>query len=233
MFRPMINRVKASDMAGSVTAILATVAATAVLLTSPGPAHAQSGARARTAGSPAATGVVAPRPAAAPGHEPRVRAGRSLTGTRTALGARPNVAHAPNVGGPGPILPHLPGPFTRIRVGGKIFYYCLGTFYTHHSAGYSIAESPVGAVVRSLPAGHETIELGNRTLFYHDGVFYEEGRRRGEYVVVAAPVGAVVGHLPRDAAEVRIGDQIYYVARRVYYLPVRRGGTLAYVVTRP
>lgn len=229
----MINRVEAYDMAGSAAAVLATIAATVVLLASPEPAHGQSGARARPAGSPAATGVVAPRPTAAPGHEPRVRAGRSLTGTRTALGARPNVDHAPNVGGPGPILPQLPGPFTRIRVGGKLFYYCLGTFYTRHSAGYAIAESPVGAVVRSLPAGHETIELGNRTLFYHDGVFYEVGRRRGEYVVVAAPVGAVVGHLPRDAAEVRIGDQIYHVARGVYYLPVRRGGELAYVVTRP
>lgn len=229
----MIKRAEASDVAGSVAAILATAAATVVLLASPEPAHAQSGARARPAGSPATIGVVAPRPAAAPGHEPRVRAGRSLTGARTSLGARPNVDHAPNVGGPAPILPHLPGPFTRIRVGGKVFYFCLGTFYTRHSAGYAVAESPVGAVVRSLPAGYETIELGSRTLFYYDGVFYERGRRTGVYVVVAAPVGAVVGSLPRDTAEVRIGDQIYQVARGVYYLPVRRDGELAYVVTRP
>ncbi len=229
----MIKPAEASDLAGSVATILATVAATAVLLAFPEPAHAQSEARARPSGSPATIGVVAPRPAAAPGHEPRVRAGRSLTGSRTALGARPNVDHAPNVGGHGPILPYLPGPFTRVRVGGKIFYYCLGTFYTRHSTGYAVAESPVGAVVRSLPAGYETIELGNRTLFYRDGVFYEEGRRTGEYVVVAAPIGAVVGHLPRDAVDVRIGDQVYHVARGVYYLPVRRDGKLAYVVTRP
>ena len=229
----MIKRAVASDVAGSVAVILAAVAATAVLLAFPAPAEAQSGARARPAGSPATTGVVAPRPAAAPDHEPRVRAGRSPTFGRTSLGAPPNVDHAPNVGGPGPLLPYLPGPFTRIRVGGKVFYYCLGTFYTRHSAGYAVAESPVGAVVRSLPAGHETIELGNRVLFYHDGVFYERGRRTGEYVVVAAPVGAIVGHLPPDAAQVRVGDQIYHVARGVYYLPVRRDGELAYVVTRP
>lgn len=220
-------------MARSAATVLATVAATAILLAFPDPAQAQSGARARSAGSPATTGVVAPRPAAAPAHEPRVRAGRSLTGTRTSLGARPNVDHAPNVGRPGHVFPHLPGPFTRIRVGGKLFYYSLGTFYKRHSSGYAVAESPVGAVVRSLPAGYETIELGNRTLFYHEGVFYEEGRRSGEYVVVAAPVGAVVGHLPREAAGVRIGNQIYHLARGVYYLPVRRNGELAYVVTRP
>lgn len=229
----MIKRAEASGSAGSVAAILATVTATAVLLAFPEPAHAQSGARGRPAGSPATIGVVAPRPAAAPDHEPRVRAGRSATGARTSLGARPNVDHAPNVGGSGPFLPYLPGPFTRIRLGGKVFYYCLGTFYTRHSAGYAVAESPVGAVVRSLPAGHETIELGNRILFYHEGVFYEQARRTGEYVVVSAPVGAVVGHLPRDAAQVRVGDQIYHVARGVYYLPVRRDGELAYVVTRP
>lgn len=233
----MIKRDEAFAAAGSVPSILATAVATAVataaFLAFPDPAHAQSGARARPAGSPATIGVVAPRPAAAPGHEPRVRAGRSLTGSRTTLGARPNVDHAPNVGGGEPILPYLPGPFTRIRVGGKVFYYCLGAFYTRHSAGYAIAESPVGAVVRSLPADYETIEFGNRTLFYLDGVFYEGGRRSGEYVVVAAPIGAVVGHLPRDAVEVKIGDQVYHVARGVYYLPVRRDGELTYVVTRP
>ncbi|MFW6089635.1 MAG: DUF6515 family protein, partial [Gemmatimonadota bacterium] len=217
----MMKRVGVSGATGSL------VAAATLLLAAPGPVHGQSGARARPAGSPATIGVVAPRPVAPAGHEPRVRAGRSSTGARTSLGARPNVDHAPNVGGHGPLLPYLPGPFTRVRVGGKLFYYCLGSFYTRHSDGYALAESPVGAVVRTLPAGHETIELGNRTLFYHDGVFYERGRRAGEYVVVAAPAGAVVGELPRHAAEVRIGDQTYYLARGIYYLPVRRDGELA------
>lgn len=205
----------------------------AVLLVLPGAALAQSGARATPAGSPAAIGVLAPRPAAPAGHEPRVRAGQSLIGTRTGIGARPNVVHTPNVGGELPVLRHLPGPFTRLRVGGKLFYYCLGTFYTRHAGGYALTEPPDGAVVRSLPAGHETLELGGRILFYHDGVFYEPGRRAGEYVVVEAPEGAVVGTLPRDATELRIGGRLYYVARGVTYLPVRRAGEQSYVVTRP
>ncbi len=197
------------------------------------PVAAQAGsARATPPSTPATTGAVAPRPAMPADHEPRTRAGRSLTGTRAVPGARPNIAHQPNVGS-GPIVRHLPGPFTRLRVHGAVFYYCLGTFYTRHADGYQVATPPEGTVVRTLPSGHETIELGERTLYYYDGVFYEEGRRRGEFVVVRAPVGAVVGQLPRDASEVRIGDQLYYHARGIYYLTIRRDGETAYVVTTP
>lgn len=197
------------------------------------PAFAQAGAaRATPPTTPATTGAVAPRPAIPSEHEPRTRAGRSLTGTRAAPGIRPNVAHPPNVGG-GPIVRHLPGPFTRLRVHGAIFYYCLGSFYTRDADGYELVTPPEGTVVRSLPRGYETIELGERTLYYFDGVFYEAGKRRGEYVVVPAPVGAVVGHLPRDAAEVRVDGQLYHYARGVYYVELRRRGELAYVVTRP
>lgn len=197
------------------------------------PAFAQAGrARATPPSAAARTGAVAPRPAIPAEHEPRIRAGRSATGARTAPGTRPNVAHGPNVGD-GPIVRHLPGPFTRLRVHGAVFYYCLGSFYTRHANGYQVVTPPEGTVVRSLPHGHETIEFGERTLYYFDGVFYEEGRRRGEYIVVRAPVGAVVGHLPGDASEVRVGDQLYYRARGVYYLEVRRGGRVAYVVTPP
>lgn len=201
--------------------------------------QAQAQARARPAApSPprATTGVVAPRPAAPAGHEPRVRPGRSQTAGRTGFpvaGAPPNVARPPNVGRIPGFLPHLPGPFTRLRVGGRIYYYCLGGFYVRQPGGYELSEAPAGAVVRSLPRGHEEIELGGRTLFYHAGVFYEPGRRPGEYVVVRAPLGAVVGHLPADAVETVIGGVTYHLARGVYYLAVRRDGALVYVVTDP
>lgn len=118
-------------------------------------------------------------------------------------------------------------------MGGNVFYYCLGAFYARHVAGYELVGAPIGAVVRSLPSDAERLELGGRTLYYHEGVFYETGRRRGEYVVVAAPIGAVVGHLPPDAVEVRIDDTLHYAARGVYYLPVRREGELSYVVVGP
>lgn len=206
------------------------LAALALLLIA-GPATAQSGGRATPPANPATVGVVAPRPTAPSGHEPRVRPGRSLTAGRSTLGARPNVAHPPNVGG-GTTVRHLPGPFTRLRVGSRIFFYCLGGFYRSHSDGYEQVPAPAGAVVRSLPAGAEQIELGGRMLWYHDGVFYEAGRRPGEYVVIRAPIGAIVSRLPEDAVEVSIRGAVHYEARGVTYVPVRREGEVSYVVTR-
>lgn len=210
----------------------------ALCLATPAPLAAQSGraapagARATRPGSPAAIGVIAPRPAAAPDHEPRLRPGRSLTGGRAAPGA-PNLARPPNLGGPGTRVPHLPGPFTRFRHGGRIYYYCLGAFYVGSSGAYEEVEPPIGAVVHTLPPGYETFELGGRVFYYHDGVFYAPGRRDGEYEVVRAPVGAVVGELPREAVEVEVAGRRLYVYRDVYYVSVQREGRRAWVVTVP
>lgn len=204
----------------------------------PQPLAAQSGratptgAHATRPGSPAATGVIAPRPAAAPDHEPRLRPGRSLTAGRAAPGA-PNVARPPNVGGPGTRVPHLPGPFTRFRHGGRIYFYCLGAFYVGSSGAYEEVEPPIGAIVHTLPPDYETFELGGRTFYYHDGVFYARGRRGGEYEVVRAPVGAVVEELPLGAVEVEVAGRRLYVYRGVYYVSVQREGRRAWVVTVP
>lgn len=192
-----------------------------------------SGARATPPGSPATVGAVAPSPAAAPDHEPRLRPGRSLTGGRTARGGPPNVARSPNVGGPGTHVRHLPGPFTRFRHRGRIFYYCFGGFYVNDAAGYEVVEAPAGAIVRTLPAGYEELEVGGETFFYYDGVFYAKGRRARGYVVVQAPVGAVVRKLPHDVVEVVIGRRQLFRARGVYYVSVRRDGRLLWVVTVP
>ena len=203
-------------------------AALTLALAVPAPGHAQ-GARATPARNPATIGAVAPRPPAASDHEPRVRPGRS--GTAGAFG--PNVGRRPNVGGPGTTVRHLPGPFTRFRAHGRVFYYCLGSFYVRHASGYEQVEAPVGSVVRRLPAGHETLTLGNRTLYYYDGVFYERADRGDRFVVVPAPPGAVVGHLPDDAVETVVRGETYYLARGVYYLTLRRSGEQAYVVVTP
>jgi hypothetical protein len=203
--------------------------APAMILAAPGAASAQA-ARATPAGSPARIGAVAPRPAAAPDHEPRLRPGRSLTAGRTALGAGPNVARSPNVG-PGTRVRHLPGPFTRFRHRGRIFYYCLGGFYVTGSAGYEVVEAPIGAVVHRLPTGYETLEVGGERFYYYDGVFYAPGRRTGEYVVVSAPPGAVVDELPHDAVEVTMNGRRLFEARGVYYVSIRRDGRLSWVVT--
>lgn len=223
-------------MAGFVLAL----AGASMLLPAPAPAQSgSSGARGRVSGgaasprstparSPARIGVVAPRPAAAPDHEPRLRPGRSITGGRTSLHAPPNVAHAANVGEP---IPSLPGPSTRVRFGGRLFYYCLGGFYVRHAGGYEAVDPPHGAVVRTLPAGYETLKIAGRTVYYFDGVFYEDGRRRGEYVVVPAPAGAVVGQLPRDAVEIRSAAGVRYRAGGVVYVPVERGAETVYVVS--
>ncbi|MGD8495083.1 MAG: DUF6515 family protein [Gemmatimonadales bacterium] len=210
----------------------------ALWLAMPHPLAAQSGratpagAHSTRPGSPAAIGVVAPGPAAAPDHEPRLRPGRSLTAGHAAPGA-PNVARPPNVGGPGTRVPHLPGPFTRFRHGGRIYYYCLGDFYVGSSGAYEEVEPPIGAVVHTLPPDYETFELGGRTFYYHDGVFYAPGRRVGEYEVVRAPVGAVVAELPRGAVEIELAGRRLYVYRGVYYVSVQREGDRAWVVTVP
>lgn len=204
------------------------VATLAAILLTPGLADAQGAAR--PAGNPATVGVVAPRPAAPAGHEPRVRPGRSITGGRAAAGAPPNVVHRPNVGGPVAVLPC---PYERLRHRGRIFFHCHGVFYVTRHGRYEVSESPVGATVRGLPDGTETLEVDGRTIYYFDGVFYSAGRRRGEYVVIEAPIGAVVGHLPSDAEEVVIAGRAYLVARGVAYLEVTRDGERWFVVSRP
>jgi len=235
MNRKLADRERGSGTPPRGTHLLAAL----LLFALPAPVAAQasratpSGARATPPGSPATVGAVPPRPAAAPDHEPRLRPGRSLTAGRTALGGQPNVVRSPNVGGPGTRVRHLPGPFTRLRLGGRIFYYCLGGFYVNHAAGYEVVDAPAGAVVHTLPAGYEELEVGGEIFFYYDGVFYATGRRAREYVVVQAPVGAVVQKLPHDAVEALIGQRRLFQARGVYYVSVRRDGRLLWVVTVP
>ncbi|HVY63817.1 MAG TPA: DUF6515 family protein [Gammaproteobacteria bacterium] len=75
---------------------------------------------------------------------------------------------------------------------------------------------PIGAKVRVLPGGHETVRVGRTYYHYRDGVFYRPfGPDR--FVVVGAPIGARIRVLPFGAVSFYIGPRRYFYANYTYY----------------
>jgi hypothetical protein len=74
----------------------------------------------------------------------------------------------------------------------------------------------IGAQVRVLPGGHETVRVGRSFYHYHDGVWYRPyGPDR--FVVVGAPIGAHIRTLPFGYVSFYIGPRRYFYSNYTYY----------------
>ena len=109
------------------------------------------------------------------------------------------------------------------------YYYDQGVFYVKADGGYSVVSAPVGAIIKTLPSGYETVSLDdNVTNYYYGGAFYEKGS--SGYKVVPPTSGALVQHVSDGGEEVKIGEITYVKLGETYYQPVKENGKDMYEV---
>lgn len=109
------------------------------------------------------------------------------------------------------------------------YWYDEGVFYLKGDGGYTVVSAPVGAIVKKIPTGFETITLEDKTVnYYYGGAFYEKNAKG--YKVVPPTAGAVVEHLSEGGEEVKMGDVTYVKFGDTYYQPVQEGGKNMYEV---
>jgi hypothetical protein len=82
-----------------------------------------------------------------------------------------------------------------------------------------------GEHLAALPPVYQTLDLGGRTFYTFDGVYYEASSGAGAtgYEVVPTPLGLVVRAPPAGAEILRVGDETYYRSEDTYYLESTNG----------
>jgi biotin carboxyl carrier protein len=109
------------------------------------------------------------------------------------------------------------------------YYYDQGVFYLKGNGGYTVVAAPVGAKIKTLPSGYETVKVDEKTTnYYYGGTFYE--KRSDGYVVVAPMAGSVVEHISEGGEEVKLGDQTYVKFGETYFQPIQLDGKNVYEV---
>ena len=109
------------------------------------------------------------------------------------------------------------------------YYYDQGVFYIKMEGGYTVVAAPVGANIKTLPSGYETVKLDDGSVnYYYGGAFYEKSSNG--YVVVPPTAGAVVEHLSDGGEEVKLGDVTYVKLGDTYYQPIQLDGKSVYEV---
>ena len=110
------------------------------------------------------------------------------------------------------------------------YYYDEGVFYIKVEGGYTVVAAPIGASIKTLPSGYETITLedGKTINYYYGGTFYEKTSKG--YTVVPPTAGTLVEHLPEGGEEVQMGDVKYVKVGDTYYQPVKENGKNLYEI---
>lgn len=116
-----------------------------------------------------------------------------------------------------------------ISIENQQYHYDQGVYYIQEDDGYRVVQAPVGAEIKELPEGSQTVEVNETTNnYYYGGTYYEKD---GEmYKVVPPTAGTIVPNLPEGGEEVRIGEQTYVKYGETYYQPVQVDGKNMYEV---
>lgn len=116
-----------------------------------------------------------------------------------------------------------------ISIENQRYHYDQGVYYIEEDDGYRVVQAPVGAEIKKLPEGSQTVEVNETTNnYYYGGTYYEKD---GEmYKVVPPTAGTIVPNLPEGAEEVRVGDQTFVKYGETYYQPVQVDGKNMYEV---
>ena len=85
------------------------------------------------------------------------------------------------------VIVTLPRERTKVRVGGREFYYSRGVFYRTGPRGYITVPAPIGARIRVLPDGYSTVTIAGGPLFAYYGTYYRYDPVDKSYVVVNPP----------------------------------------------
>ncbi len=109
------------------------------------------------------------------------------------------------------------------------YYYDDGVYYTKADGGYTVVPAPVGATIKTLPSGYETVKIDETTTnYYYGGAFYEKST--GGYTVVPPTAGAVVANISEGGEEVKMGDVTYVKIGETYFQPIKEDGKDVYEV---
>ena len=113
---------------------------------------------------------------------------------------------------------------------GDEYWYDQGVFYLKADGGYTVVSAPVGASIKTLPTGYETVSLdeGKTTNYYYGGTFYEKTSKG--YTVVPPTAGAVVEHISEGGEETKMGDITYVKVGETYYQPIKQDSKDMYEV---
>ena len=77
----------------------------------------------------------------------------------------------------------------------QTYHYDQGTYYIESNGGYTVVQAPVGATIKVLPEGSETVVVNETTNnYYYGGTYYEEAE--DGYTVVPPTAGTIVENLP-------------------------------------
>lgn len=99
-----------------------------------------------------------------------------------------------------------------------------------HQGATHVHAAPHGPVIGAYvgiqpPVGSISIQVGNFSFRYHNGVYYKHTKRG--YVVTQAPRGAIIHSLPSGHTRVVSHGNVYYCYNNVYYRQAPDG----YIVT--
>jgi hypothetical protein len=90
------------------------------------------------------------------------------------------------------------------------YYYDQGVYYLKGDGGYTVVAAPLGASIKTLPSGYETVSIDDNTKnYYYGGTFYEKSAK-GE--------------------DVKMGDITYVKLGDTYYQPIQQDGKDMYEV---
>ena len=81
----------------------------------------------------------------------------------------------------------------------------------------------LGQAIDILPEGFVTINVGDETYYYCNGVFYQKVMRDQKYVITPPPIGAVVFNIPDGYQYMFVNGISYYVYQGIYYRRVLEG----------
>ena len=117
----------------------------------------------------------------------------------------------------------------KLAIDGE-YYYDEGVYYLKGDGGYTVVSAPIGAKIKTLPSGFETVSIDESSTknYYYGGVFYE--KRSDGYVVVAPLAGTLVENVSDGGEEVKMGDITYIKMGETYFQPVKENGKDMYEV---
>jgi biotin carboxyl carrier protein len=117
----------------------------------------------------------------------------------------------------------------RLKADGS-YYYDQGVFYLKGDGGYTVVAAPLGAKIKTLPSGYETVTIDDKGTknYYYGGSFFE--KISDGYKVVAPMAGTVVEHISEGGEEVKLGDVTYVKFGETYFQPIQENGKNMYEV---
>lgn len=116
-----------------------------------------------------------------------------------------------------------------ITIENQKYHYEKGVYYVESSGGYTVVQAPVGATIKTLPEGSQTVVVNQTTNnYYYGGTYYTKSDKG--YTVVPPTAGTVVENLPEGGEEVKVGDVTYVKYGETYYQPIQQEGKNMYEV---